>query len=134
MEVKRRTIDSVLIGVGFVVAVVLFVAGGLLTWGSRFANDYVGKELTAQNIVFPDRAALEKEGRTDLVGYADEQVTTGTEAQAYAGYIAHHLDGVADGATYADLGKPEARGQGRRPDGQGQRGARGHGGRPPGQG
>ena len=59
MEVKRRTIDTVLIGVGFVVAIVLFVAGGLLTWGSRFANDYVGKELTAQNIVFPDQAALE---------------------------------------------------------------------------
>ncbi|HEY8092637.1 MAG TPA: hypothetical protein VID93_02610 [Acidimicrobiales bacterium] len=96
-----------LIGLGFVVAIVMFVAGGLLTWGSRFANDYVGKELTTQNIVFPDRAALEKEGRTDLVGYANEQVTTGTEAQAYAGYIAHHLDGVADGATYADLGKPE---------------------------
>ena len=41
------------------------------------------------------------------MGYAGEQVTTGTEAQAYAGYIAHHLEGVADGATYADLGRPE---------------------------
>ena len=107
VEVKRRTIDAVLIGLGAIVAVVLFVAGGLLTWGSRFANDYVGKELTAQNIVFPDRAALEQEGRQDLVGYAGEQVTTGSEAQVYAGYIAHHLEGVAGGATYADLGGPE---------------------------
>jgi uncharacterized membrane protein len=104
---KRRTIDGILIGLGAVVAVVLFVAGGLLTWGSRFANDYVGKELSSQNIAFPTRAALEEEGRTELLGYADEQVTNGSEAQAYAGYIGHHLDEVADGATYADLGAPE---------------------------
>ena len=57
--------------------------------------------------MFPDQAALEAEGRQDLVGYAGEQVTTGAEAQAYAGYIGHHLEGVADGATYADLGGPE---------------------------
>jgi hypothetical protein len=89
------------------VTVVLFVAGGLLTWGSRFANDYVRDELTAQNIMFPDRAALETEGRTDLLGYAGQQVTSGTDAQAYASYIGHHLEGIADGATYADLGAPE---------------------------
>jgi len=105
--VKRRTVDAVLIGLGAVVTVVLFVAGGLLTWGSRFANDYVRDELTEQNIFFPDRAALEEEGRTDLLGYAGQQVTSGTDAQAYAGYIGHHLEGIADGATYADLGAPE---------------------------
>jgi hypothetical protein len=107
VEVKRRTVDAVLIALGAVVTVVLFVAGGLLTWGSRFANDYVSDELTAQNIFFPDRAALEEEGRTDLLGYAGEQVTSGSEAQAYASYIGHHLEGIADGATYADLGAPE---------------------------
>jgi hypothetical protein len=105
--VKRRTVDAVLIGLGAVVTVVLFVAGGLLTWGSRFANDHVSDELTAQNIFFPERAALEEEGRTDLLGYAGEQVTSGTEAQAYASYIGGHLDEIADGATYADLGAPE---------------------------
>ncbi len=107
VKVKRRTVDAVLIALGAVVTVVLFVAGGLLTWGSRFANDYVSDELTAQNIFFPDRAALEEEGRTDLLGYAGEQVTTGSQAQAYASYIGHHLEGIADGATYADLGGPE---------------------------
>ena len=105
--VKRRTVDAVLIALGAVVTVVLFVAGGLLTWGSRFANDHVSDELTAQNIFFPERAALEEEGRTDLVGYAGEQVTSGNEAQAYASYIGGHLEGIADGATYADLGGPE---------------------------
>jgi hypothetical protein len=34
-------------------------------------------------------------------------VTNGNDAEAYASYIDHHLDGIADGATYADLGKVE---------------------------
>jgi hypothetical protein len=38
-------------------------------------------------------------------------VTTGRGAQAYASYIAGHLAGVADGATYADLGAPERQAQ-----------------------
>jgi hypothetical protein len=48
--------------------------------------------------------ALEEDGRTDLVPYAGEQVTTGSEAEAYASYIDGHLAAIADGATYADLG------------------------------
>ena len=108
VAVRRRTIDAVLVGAGAVIAVVLVGAGSLLTWGSNFANDYVGKELTSQHISFPDRASLEKEGRQDLVGYAGQQVTTGTDARAYASFIAHHLDGIAAGATYADLGAPES--------------------------
>ena len=107
VAVRRRTIDAVLVGAGAVIAIVLAVAGSLLTWGSNFANDYVSKELTSQHIKFPDRAGLEKEGRQDLFGFAGQQVTTGTGAQAYASYIAHHLDGIANGATYADLGAPE---------------------------
>lgn len=105
--IRRRTIDTVLIAAGAVVALVLLAAGGLLTWGSNFADDYVGDELTAQNIFFPDQASLEEEGRTDLVKYADEQVTTGSEAEAYASFIDGHLADIADGATYADLDGPE---------------------------
>ncbi len=36
-------------------------------------------------------------------------MTTGAQAQAYAGYINGHLQAVADGQTYADLGTPRAR-------------------------
>ena len=104
---RRRTIDTLLILAGVLVAGVLIVAGGLLTWGSNFAEDYVNDELTAQNIFFPDQAALEEDGRADLVQYAGEQVTTGAEAEAYASYIDGHLGDIADGATYADLGGPE---------------------------
>jgi len=107
VKVRRRTIDNVLIGFGVVCVAVMAIAGGLLTWGHNFATNYVHDELSSQHVYFPAQAALEKEGRTDLVRYAGDQVTTGGEAQAYASYIAHHLDGIAAGATYADLGQPE---------------------------
>jgi hypothetical protein len=104
VTIRRRAVDTLLVGAGVVVSAVLLAAGGLLTWGNNFAEDYVGDELTAQQVYFPDQAALEEEGRTDLVQYAGEQVTTGSEAEAYASYIDGHLAGIADGATYADLG------------------------------
>jgi hypothetical protein len=104
---KRRTIDSILIASGAVVTVALLVAGGLLTWGANFAADYVDDELSSQNITFPPAASLEEEGRTDLLDHAGEDVNTGSEAEAYASFIDGHLQEVAGGATYADLGTPE---------------------------
>jgi hypothetical protein len=83
------------------------VAGGLLTWGHGFSSDYVTKELTSQNISFPTADALTKEGRTDLLEFAGSRLDTGREAEAYASYINGHLQAVAAGATYADLGTPE---------------------------
>jgi hypothetical protein len=103
VEVHRRTIDKVLIGFGLVAAMVFAAAGGLLMWGSNFADDYVHDELASQNVFFPDEAALREEGRDDLVKYADEQVTTGPEAEAYASFIDGHLQGIADGQTYAEI-------------------------------
>jgi hypothetical protein len=108
VALKRRTIDSVLIGLGTIIATVLAVAGGLLTWGHNFANDYVTKELASQHVVFPSADALTKGGRADLASHGDHKVTTGREAQAYASYINGHLAAVANGATYADLGAPES--------------------------
>ncbi|MGH9276230.1 MAG: hypothetical protein ACRDZU_16420, partial [Acidimicrobiales bacterium] len=107
VALKRRTIDSVLIGLGVVAAVVMVAAGGLLTWGANFSNDYVHDELASQNIAFPPAAALEEEGRTDLLKFAGATVDTGTEAEGYASFINGHLEGIADGQTYADLGGPE---------------------------
>jgi hypothetical protein len=107
VAVKRRTIDSVLVGLGAVVGVVLVAAGGLLTWGANFSDDYVHDELASQNIAFPPAAALTEEGRTDLLKYAGATVDTGREAEAYASFIDGHLEAIADGQTYADLGTPE---------------------------
>jgi hypothetical protein len=107
IKVTRKRIDAILVWLGGAAVVVLAVAGGLLTWGSTFAQDYVSDELAAQNITFPDAEALTEDGREDLVKYADEQVTTGDEAEAYASFIAGHIDGIAGGATYAELGADE---------------------------
>lgn len=104
---KRRTIDSILIGFGAVACVAFAVAGGLLTWGNSFASDYVGDELSAQNIVFPSAEGLTAEGRTDLLEFAGQKLDTGKEAEAYASYIDGHLTGIADGATFAELGGVE---------------------------
>ena len=107
VALKRRTIDSIFVGAGAVLTVALLVAGALLTWGANFAADYVDDELSSQNITFPPAVALEEEGRSDLLKYAGEDVNTGPEAEAYASFIDGHLQDIADGATYADLGTPE---------------------------
>lgn len=107
IELKRRTIDSILIGLGLLATVVLGIAGGLLTWGNNFSADYVHDELSSQNITFPDAEALTTEGRTDLLDFAGKRLDTGDGAEAYASYINGHLQAIADGATYADLGTPE---------------------------
>ena len=107
VALKRRTIDAVLIAFGAVATVVFLVAGGLLTWGANFSDDYVTRELSSQNIVFPSAEQLTTEGREDLMDFAGQNLTTGDGAEAYASYINGHLEEIADGATYADLGTPE---------------------------
>ena len=74
IKITRGRIDHLLVWSGGAIAVVLVVAGALLTWGSNFSEDYVHDELAAQAITFPPAAALEEEGREDLVKYADQQV------------------------------------------------------------
>ena len=48
VALKRRTIDSVLIGFGVVAMAAFAVAGGLLMWGHNFSSDYVNRELSSQ--------------------------------------------------------------------------------------
>jgi hypothetical protein len=104
VAVTRRRIDHLLVGSGLAVTIVLVVAGALLSWGASFSRDYVHDELAAQAISFPDAAALEEEGRTDLLDVAGQQVDTGADAEAYAGYIAGHVEDIGGGSTYAELG------------------------------
>lgn len=107
VKLDRRMIDRILIALGLVVAVVLAVAGGLLTWGSNFAENYVRDELVAQNISFPPAENLIAEGRDDIAQYGGQLVDSGVKAEAYASFIQGHVANVADGATYAELGGPE---------------------------
>lgn len=103
VRLPRRKIDKLLIAFGIIATVVFVAAGGLLTWGANFSNDYVHDELVSQNIYFPNEADLVEEGRDDLVHYAGEQVTTGDHAEAYASYIGGHLENIAGGQTYAEI-------------------------------
>ncbi len=103
IRLPRRRVDEILIGFGLVAALVLAVAGGLLTWGANFSDDYVGRELGSQNVFFPERAELVEEGRDDLLEHAGNKVTTGAEAEAYASYIGGHLETIADGKTYSEI-------------------------------
>ncbi|HEX4902545.1 MAG TPA: hypothetical protein VFV42_07025 [Acidimicrobiales bacterium] len=109
IPVTRRRIDHLLIAAGVLAAVVLAIAGGLLTWGSNFAEDYVGDELAAQNIEFPPSEALVEEGRDDLAEFGGQQVDTGEEAEAYASYIQGHVDDTAGGLTYSQIPDRAAR-------------------------
>jgi hypothetical protein len=107
VPVTRRRIDHLLVGAGVAVAVVLVIAGALLSWGNNFSQDYVHDELAAQNITFPAEEDLREEGRDDLVEHAGQLVDTGTEAEAYADYIAGHVEEIGGGQTYAELGGPQ---------------------------
>ncbi|HEU5148900.1 MAG TPA: hypothetical protein VFU19_00295 [Iamia sp.] len=109
ITLRRRTIDRILIGFGVIATLAFLVAGGLLTWGSQFSEDYVHDELSSQNVTFPTAEELEAEGRDDLVEHAGQDVTTGAEAEAYASYIQGHLEGIADGKTYSQIDDRGAR-------------------------
>lgn len=107
VALRRKTVDKLLVGTGIVATAVFLIAGALLSWGASFSNDYVKDELSAQQIFFPPEAALREEGRDDLVKYAGQQLTTGSQAEAYASFIGGHLEAMADGLTYAEYGKVE---------------------------
>ncbi|MCW2606303.1 MAG: hypothetical protein JWO60_996 [Frankiales bacterium] len=105
---RRKTFDAILTAGGLVLAVVLLVAGGLLTWGSTFVGDQVKTQLSAQQIFFPTVAsgALEDPAvKPYLTKYAGEQLTTGAQAEAYADhFIGVHVKAASGGRTYAQLG------------------------------
>lgn len=109
IPVTRRRLDHLLIGAGFAITVVMLVAGGLLTWGANFSNDYVDDELSAQNITFPPEEVLIEEGRDDLAQFGGDFVNTGEEAEAYASYIGGHLENIAGGMTYSEVPDRAAR-------------------------
>lgn len=103
---KRRTFDVMVSLVGLFLAVVLLVAGGLLTWASSFIGSQVHEQLAAQQIYFPpaDSPALEGDAYAPIRKYGGQQLTTGAQAEGYANhFIGVHLDEMAGGKTYAQL-------------------------------
>jgi hypothetical protein len=103
---RRRTLDALLTTGGLVLAALLLVAGGLLTWAHVFISDQVTTQLSAQKIFFPPKgdATASPEIGPFINQYAGQQLTTGPQAQAFADhFIAVHLKESGGGLTYAEL-------------------------------
>ena len=101
----RSAFDKLISWTGVILAAVLLVAGGLLTWASSFASNNVHDQLAAQQITMPAAAALTTpEMKANLAQYAGQPLTTGAQAKAYADYyIQAHMDESSDGRTYAQV-------------------------------
>ena len=103
---RRRTFDALLATGGLIIAAVLVAAGGLLTWAHTFVADQVTTQLSAQQIYFPPKgeATANPEIGPYINQYAGKQLTTGTQAKAYADhFIAVHIEEMTSGQTYAQL-------------------------------
>jgi hypothetical protein len=107
--VNRKYIDKVASTTGLLLAAVLLIAGGLLTWGYSFTNDQVKSQLAEQNITFPPSGSgaitsLPAVDQPFMAKYAGEQMLNGRQAEVYADhFIAVHLSEIAGGKTYSEV-------------------------------
>jgi hypothetical protein len=104
---RRKTFDTLISTGGLLLAAVLLVAGGLLTWAHTFIDTQVHSQLAAQQIYFPkagDEGLKPKEIGPFLNQYAGQQLTTGDQAKAYADhFIAVHINEMTGGKTYSQV-------------------------------
>lgn len=101
----RKTLDKLISWTGLALALVLLVAGGLLTYASSFINSNVEEQLSQQQITMPVEAALQTQEQKDaLLQYAGQPMTTGAQAKAFADhYILEHMNASSDGRTYSQV-------------------------------
>ncbi|MCD6639011.1 MAG: hypothetical protein LT071_03760 [Nocardioides sp.] len=103
----RATLDKLISWTGLLLALVLLVAGGLLTWASVFIGNEVDSQFSAQDIVMPTQEAIDgqlkggaitKEDAEALEPFAGETLDNGPAAKAYADhYILAHMNGQGVG-------------------------------------
>ncbi|WP_151083268.1 hypothetical protein [Nocardioides cynanchi] len=104
----RATLDKLISGAGLLIAVLLLVFGGLLSWAHSFIGDQVNTQLSEQHITMPTDqtglSALPKADQAALSKYAGQPLTTGPQAKAYADhFIAVHLNEASGGKTYSEV-------------------------------
>ncbi|WP_439936281.1 hypothetical protein ACS3YM_09930 [Nocardia sp. N13] len=103
----RAVLDKLISWTGLALAVVLLIAGGLLTWANMFIGDQVKDQLTMQDITMPEGEALASLPEADasaLEKYAGSALDSGPEAKAYADhYILAHMNAASDGRTYQQV-------------------------------
>ncbi len=103
---QRKSFDRLVSAIGLLLAVIMIVAGGLLSWAHNFVHHEVRTQLAAQKIYFPDKgsAAIAAPEFKAMRQYAGEQLLTGKQAETYADhFIANHLKAIGGGKTYAQL-------------------------------
>ena len=94
-----------------VLVVVLAAAGGFAIFNGNFVTGMIHDELVSQQISFPGTDQVKAGGALDpkefpaeITQYAGTQVDTGDKARVYANdFIGKHLQGVANGQTYAQI-------------------------------
>ncbi len=105
----RKTLDHLISWTGLILAVVLLVAGGLMTYASNFVADNVKQQLSQQDITMPAQAAIAKMSADDqaaLKPWADgkTKMTTGDQAKAFADhYILVHMNTASENRTYEEV-------------------------------
>lgn len=101
----RSTLDKLISGTGLLLAAVLIVAGGLLTWASSFVGNQVHDQLAMQDITMPLKADLETKAQHEALDkYAGQKLTTGPQAKAFADhYILVHMNAASGGKTYEQV-------------------------------
>jgi hypothetical protein len=104
---QRKALDRLLAAAGAIIAAVLLIAAGLLTWAHSYVHTEVHSQLSAQKIFFPPKgseALAPKEIGPFLNQYAGQQLVNGAQAKAYADHFINvHLGEIAAGKTYAEL-------------------------------
>lgn len=101
----RKTLDKLISWTGLILAVVLLVAGGLMTYASSFVAQNVKEQLSQQHITMPAAAALETQEQKDaLLQYAGQPMETGDQAKAFADhYILVHMNTSSNNKTYSEI-------------------------------
>src|SRR5216683_4043842 len=93
--------------------VVVLAGAAVFAYGlGSFTTSQIRDELTAQQIYFPGTDQIKAGGALDPAEFPQEirdqagnQVTDGNQARIYANdFIGKHLQGVANGMTYASVG------------------------------
>jgi hypothetical protein len=112
---NRKVWDRLVSTAGVVLAVAMIVLGGLAIYGGNFGQQNVRDRLEPQNITFPPLEAMSPEEQVTVGDFAGQQVVNGEQAKGFSDYIAGHLVGVNDGATYSET-SAAAREEGLAPD------------------
>ena len=99
---ERKAWDQIVSTAGLVVAIVLISMGAMAIYGGNFGRDNVRDRLTPEQVFFAPYDAMSPQEQATLGSFAGQQVTTGPQAEAFARYIAGHLQEVNGGKTYAE--------------------------------